>query len=322
MGANVHHDEDRRRPRNRQRGNDPSKRDKSPGGSRDDYYPDHRTPLNAIAILCITFHSPSRHLLSVVRRGWGQHPRFAWRAQCGRYRRTGGFAVKRPPRSPGFFRTIMSCLSGRRRNEIHPEAFDPAAVQRLHSDRGRRPFRRARTTKSTWVSMTEQPAPSSSSSGGYRHQPVRGAYGAGADRRRRARPPTQVSRRYSGYRRPTSLRPIRETAGLTRPQLADAIGVGSSAIKKYETGLVQISDERAAQITAACRNDAAAFWSATERAKPQAGYFKSRAANRSTDDDEYTANGEGLGGLASWLIPVGALLAIGLVAVLSVQDAA
>ena len=121
---------------------------------------------------------------------------------------------------------------------------------------------------------------------------------------------------------PEECRSIRETAGLTRPQLADAIGVGSSAIKKYETGLVQISDERAAQITAACRNDAAAFWSVTERARPQAGYYKSRAANRSTDDDEYTANGEGLGGLASWLIPVGALLAIGLVAVLSVQDAA
>lgn len=121
---------------------------------------------------------------------------------------------------------------------------------------------------------------------------------------------------------PEECRSIRETAGLTRPQLADAIGVGSSAIKKYETGLVQISDERAAQITAACRIDAAAFWSAAERARPQAGYYKSRAANRSTDDNEYTANGEGLGGLASWLIPVGALLAIGLVAVLSVQDAA
>ena len=120
---------------------------------------------------------------------------------------------------------------------------------------------------------------------------------------------------------PEECRSIRETAGLTRPQLADAIGVGSSAIKKYETGLVQISDERAAQITAA-RNDAAAFWSATERARPQAGYYKSRAANRSTDDDEYAPNGEGLGGLASWLIPVGALIAIGLVAFLSVQDAA
>jgi transcriptional regulator with XRE-family HTH domain len=85
---------------------------------------------------------------------------------------------------------------------------------------------------------------------------------------------------------PEECRSIREAAGLSRPQLADAIGVGSSAIKKYETGLVQISDERAAQITSACRH---------------------------SDD---LAGQAGSSSLMSWLLPAGALLTLGLVAVL------
>jgi transcriptional regulator with XRE-family HTH domain len=84
---------------------------------------------------------------------------------------------------------------------------------------------------------------------------------------------------------PEECRSLREAAGLSRPQLAEAIGVGASAIKKYETGLVQISDERGAQITAACNG-----WS-----------------------DDLAAPNEGSSSLMSWLLPAGALLAFGLV---------
>jgi transcriptional regulator with XRE-family HTH domain len=87
---------------------------------------------------------------------------------------------------------------------------------------------------------------------------------------------------------PEECRSIREAAGLSRPQLAEAIGVGASAIKKYETGLVHISDERGAQITAAC----------------------------SGCSDDLAAPNEGSSSLMSWLVPAGALLAIGLVAAL------
>jgi hypothetical protein len=80
----VHHDKDRRRTRNRQRGNDLPKGNKSPGGSRDDHNPDHRaalTPLDRGAILHITFHSSLTPLLSVVRGRRDHHPRSAWLAQ-------------------------------------------------------------------------------------------------------------------------------------------------------------------------------------------------------------------------------------------------
>jgi transcriptional regulator with XRE-family HTH domain len=99
---------------------------------------------------------------------------------------------------------------------------------------------------------------------------------------------------------PEECRSIREAAGLSRPQLAEAIGVGSSAIKKYETGLVQISDERGAQITAACSG------CSDYLAAPFGVAHRRRATSRQA----------GSSSLTSWLLPAGALLAFGLVAVL------
>jgi hypothetical protein len=94
MGANVHNDKHRRRPRNRQRGNDPPKGSESPGGSRDDYYPNHRTPLNPVAILCITFHAICYR--SFVEAGVSIRVSHGARNVAAIAER-GGFAVKSPP---------------------------------------------------------------------------------------------------------------------------------------------------------------------------------------------------------------------------------
>jgi transcriptional regulator with XRE-family HTH domain len=114
---------------------------------------------------------------------------------------------------------------------------------------------------------------------------------------------------------PEECRSIREAAGLSRPQLADAIGVGASAIKKYETGLVQISDERGAQITAACG-------CSDDLGAPFGGPYKPRATNRREPEDTHPSTDQGFSSLISWLLPAGALLALGLFAATLLRDTA
>src|ERR1700677_907784 len=98
---------------------------------------------------------------------------------------------------------------------------------------------------------------------------------------------------------PDECRSLREAAGLSRSELADAIGVGPSAIKKYETGLVQISNERGAQIAAACRRSDYLKAPFGVPHRPRASH---RQAAGNGPEDRYASTDNGFNSLMSWLL--------------------